>query len=235
MTWAKYGTEFFDQLVDDFDFPLDLDDACQLTHVQAIHYLYSVESMTLRFKKASLGRFATSSRASEAAQALATAGAWADRGREWEVLHHADVVRQSLAAQLVKRDTEKKRQQDKRAKARAALGLAEDTPTPTPDVGANVGTDVGTNVRPTQTDSHTDNQKHLLSDENSTNHDEVQPRFDSSPSTNSDEFPPGDPWHGQPSTYPLCGADGCKTRLTTDRLKAQGFCFNHKHSNVGAA
>ena len=31
MTWAKYGTEFFDQLVD-AAFAPELDDACQLTH-----------------------------------------------------------------------------------------------------------------------------------------------------------------------------------------------------------
>lgn len=115
MTWAKYGTEFYDQMVD-ADFRSDLDDACQLTHGQAIHYLYSVESESLTFKKSVLRRFATSQKATEAADELVRCGFWKDNGTSYTVVHHAGVVRQSLAAQLKKRRGDADRQAKKRAK-----------------------------------------------------------------------------------------------------------------------
>lgn len=115
MTWAKYGTEFFDQMVDG-DFRPELDDACQLTHAQAIHYLYSVESESLTFKKSVLRRFATSQKATEAADELVRCGFWEDNGTSFTVLHHAGIVRQSLAAQIKKRRDDTARQARRRAK-----------------------------------------------------------------------------------------------------------------------
>lgn len=115
MTWAKYGTEFFDQMVDS-EFRSDLDDACQLTHTQAIHYLYSVESESLTFKKSVLRRFATSQKATEAAAELVRCGFWEDNGASFTVLHHGGIVRQSLVAQIKKRQDDTARQARKRAK-----------------------------------------------------------------------------------------------------------------------
>lgn len=117
MTWAKYGTEFFDQLVDS-NLRADLDDAAQLTHTQALHYLYSVESMEMTFKKSVLRRFATSTKSTEAAQELVRVGFWADLETHYKVIHHEDVFRQSLGYQLKERNRSKnsmrkKRQQDK--------------------------------------------------------------------------------------------------------------------------
>ena len=129
MTWAKYGTEFFDQLVD-ADFHPDLDDAAQLTHTQALHYLYSVESLDMMFKKSVLRRFATSSKAVEAAEELVRTGLWADRESHYEVLHHQDVFRQSLGYQLRERGRSKvakRRGREKGAASENAEGT-EDVP-----------------------------------------------------------------------------------------------------------
>ena len=115
MTWAKYGTEFYDQLVD-CDFPEHLSDACMNTHAQAIHYLYSVESMDMTFPKARLHRFATSPKAQDAADILVRNGLWTTRGNRYEVIHHADVFRQSLAAQQTKKEGNKERKRRERAR-----------------------------------------------------------------------------------------------------------------------
>ncbi|ALB03001.1 hypothetical protein [Kocuria palustris] len=144
MTWAKYGTEFFDQLVD-AAFTPELDDACQLTHAQAIHYIYSVESMTLSFPKRALRRFATSTRAEDAAVELVRRGLWLDRGTSYEVAHHEGVVRQSLGYQIKERDRSRKAKATKRAQAPAA--------TPVPQDVTRDG------MRP-QTDSQTDNHSY---------------------------------------------------------------------------
>lgn len=130
MTWSKFGTEFFDQMVD-ADFHPSLDDAAQLTHTQAIHYLYSVEGNTLVFKKSTLRRFATSQQAPAAADELVRCGLWEDLGNSYRVVHHADVVRQSLAAQSTKRDKDKAYQRKRRAQgADKSTGAAEESQAP---------------------------------------------------------------------------------------------------------
>lgn len=147
MTWAKYGTEYFDQLVD-MDLPDGLTDACMLTHTQALHYLYSVEDMNMTFPKIALRRFATSTEADAAAQALVQAGAWIDQGRRFQVIHHADVFRQSLASQTLKKARDKGAQQRKRDRESGSKGAP------------NVSADISADVVATQTDRQTalDNQ-----------------------------------------------------------------------------
>ena len=145
MTWAKYGTEFFDQLVDSNIRP-ELDDAAQLTHTQALHYLYSVESMEMIFKKSVLRRFATSSKSSEAAQELVRIGFWADLGASYKVIHHEDVFRQSLVAQMKKRDRDKTSKRIKRG---------TDPSAPVANDVANDNSNVANSVGATQTDRQT--------------------------------------------------------------------------------
>ena len=145
MTWAKYGTEFFDQLVD-AAFTPELDDACQLTHAQAIHYIYSVESMTLSFPKRALRRFATSTRAEDAAAELVRRGLWIEHDTTYEVAHHEGVIRQSLGYQIKERDRSRKAKATKRAQ------------TPDPSNVTRDGTqDVTRDGMRPQTDSQTDN------------------------------------------------------------------------------
>lgn len=144
MTWTKLGTEFFDQLVA-MDFPPDLDDACQLTHAQAIHFLYSIEAADHRFRKTALRRFATSPKATEAAEWLVKRGAWTDHGRDYEVTHHAEVFRQSLGYQL-------------RERARVAQTKNRRANPPDPATATRSGTRTGTqNATRTATRSGTQN------------------------------------------------------------------------------
>lgn len=149
MTWAKYGTEFFDQLVDSNLRP-ELDDAAQLTHTQALHYLYSVESMEMIFKKSVLRRFATSSKSSEAAQELVRIGFWADLGASYRVIHHEDVFRQSLVAQMKKRDRDKTSKRIKRG-TDPSSPVANDGANDSANDNSNVANSVGA----TQTDRQT--------------------------------------------------------------------------------
>lgn len=154
MTWAKYGTEFFDQLVD-ADFRADLDDAAMLTHTQALHYLYSVESMSMTFKKSVLRRFATSPKAGEAAEELVRKGLWADHESAYEVLHHEDVFRQSLGYQMRERDRSKKAKRKQREK---------DSSEPTANEVTHEGThDVTRDGMRPQTDRQSFNQSDDLS------------------------------------------------------------------------
>lgn len=126
MTWCKLGVEFFDQLVAE-DLPPALDDACQLTHTQALHYCYNAELMDLTFRRSVLRRFATSSLADEAAAALVRTGLWRDHGDRFEIVHHAEIFRQSLGYQIRERDRAKENREKKRtAKSRS------DTPSDTP-------------------------------------------------------------------------------------------------------
>ena len=148
MTWAKYGTEYFDQLAE-YDFPPALDDACQLTHTQVLHYLYSTEDLGAAFLKKNLRRIASSSRCEEAAAALVTAGAWADRGNKYEIVHHVEVFRQSLGYQLNKREKEAERKRNQRAREK---GGGPDGPSGGSDVTGDVTRDVLTAQSVSQSD-----------------------------------------------------------------------------------
>lgn len=106
VTWAKYGTEFWDDCAS-----VGLSDAAARTHAEAIGWLYRVEATDLRILKHLVRRFAGSDRWESAAVDLVAAGFWLDTGDAYVVTHHADVIRASIAAQR------KKRQRDKQAQA----------------------------------------------------------------------------------------------------------------------
>ena len=146
MTWAKYGTEFFDQLAE-LDFPPELDDACQLAHTQVLHYLYSTEEMGATFLKKNLRRIVSSPKAEEAARALVKSGAWEEAGNRYKVIHHEEVFRQSLGYQIGKREGDKERQRRSRASKK---GEGPDGPK-----GSSVTEDVTRDVPEVQTDSQT--------------------------------------------------------------------------------
>lgn len=139
MTYAKYGTEFFDDCADQ-----NLTVDATLTHTQAIGWIYRVERSDMRIGKHLMRRFVTSDDWGQAAKELVECGFWPDEGDAYRVVHHADVVRQSLAAQLKHRESERERQRKKRAKSA--------------DCGGCVGPNVGTNVGETQSVSQTDMQ-----------------------------------------------------------------------------
>ncbi|WP_061914318.1 hypothetical protein [Dietzia papillomatosis] len=136
MTWAKFGAHFFDDLVN-FDFPEDLDDACQLTHTQAVHFVYSTESYDCSFPKKKLARFATSARAQEAGNALVAAGVWEVVGTRVRLLHHREEIRQSLAAQNAKRERDRVNAAKKRERTHKVLESVETAQTQNPSKVAN--------------------------------------------------------------------------------------------------
>lgn len=136
MTWAKYGTEFWDQLADDA-----LSDAAARTHAEGIAWLYGIDRPNLTdlsIPKHLVRRFAGSPEWETGVKELVAAGYWLEAGQNYVVEHHGDVIRGSLAAQRKHREDEKARQRMKRAARK-------------PTVAPNVGT----NVSATQTDRHT--------------------------------------------------------------------------------
>lgn len=143
MTWRKTGVEFDDQCAD-----VEMTDAAYRTHMEAIGYLYKTESQTGRITNSAIRRFATSSAAPAAIKELCDVGFWANRGSHYEVIHHAEVIAESLDAQTAKRDRDRAAKQRQRAKQAPKTEGG-----PEPDVSGGVSADTR------QTDRQT--SKHL--------------------------------------------------------------------------
>jgi len=111
VTWVKTGTEFPDDALD-----VELTDAGYRTHHEAVTWLYKVERTDCYISAAALRRFAGSPHAEMAVQELVNLGWWRVHQQGYEVVHHGDVIRQSIAAQVKKREYDKKLAQRKRAK-----------------------------------------------------------------------------------------------------------------------
>jgi hypothetical protein len=94
MTWAKFSTEFGDELA-----RAALGDAAFRTHSEAIGWLYRLESTDLRIPKQLVRRFAGSPDYEVGIKELTAAGFWRDRGDAWEIVHHAAIIRQSIQQQ----------------------------------------------------------------------------------------------------------------------------------------
>ena len=105
MTWSKFGDEFNSECA-----LQGLSDAAYRTHSEAIGWLYEVSDTSCQIPKRLFRRFAASDNAEAAAVELVTAGFWQDTGAVWVLIHHADVVRQSLTAQRDKRERDLKAQ-----------------------------------------------------------------------------------------------------------------------------
>jgi len=121
MTWTKLGDEFSDECAN-----TGLSDAAYRTHVEAIAWLYRVERMDLHIPKHLLRRFVGSEDWENAVQVLVALGWWRDRGDHYQVVHHEDVIRQSIAAQQAKRSRDKKAQADKRRRDEAKSSSVSD-------------------------------------------------------------------------------------------------------------
>lgn len=137
MTWTKLGAEFYSECA-----LQGLSDAAYRTHTEAIGWLYEVEDTSCRIPKRLFRRFAASDDAEAAVGELITAGFWKDAGAVWVLLHHAEVVRQSIAAQQDKRKRDRKAQSRYRQK-----------------VSADVSADVDAESVAAQTDSQTVGRK----------------------------------------------------------------------------
>lgn len=117
MTWVKTGTEFPDDALD-----VELSDAAYRTHHEAVTWLYKVERGDCYLSAAALRRFAGSPHAELAVTELVNHGWWRIHQQGYEVVHHGDTIRSSIAAQQKKRAYDKQLQAKKRASASAHVG-----------------------------------------------------------------------------------------------------------------
>lgn len=105
MTWAKYGAEFWDDCAN-----AELSDAAARTHAEAIGWVSRIERTDLHIPKHLMRRFAGSPQWDVGVHDLVAAGFWQDSGDAYVVVHHADVIRASIAAQRRKRERDKRSQ-----------------------------------------------------------------------------------------------------------------------------
>lgn len=127
MTWTKLGDEFTAECGN-----VELSDAAFRTHVELIAWLYRVEQMDLLIPKSRLAKVLESDRAETAIRELLAQGWYRNHDRHYELLHHADVVRQSIAAQQTARRNSKKTSAKYREKK------AAETPPTEPEVTGHV-------------------------------------------------------------------------------------------------
>lgn len=120
MTWSKFGREYNDELAN-----AGVTDAAYRTHSEAIGWLYGIEETTLRIPKHLVRRFATSPDYETAIKDLVNIGFWRDRGDTWQIVHHAAVIRQSIEAQRLSRDRNKRAQKASRDRTKAAADSSE--------------------------------------------------------------------------------------------------------------
>jgi hypothetical protein len=126
MTWAKYGVEFFDQCAD-----AGLVADATLTHAEAIAWLYRCDRADVTdvsIPEKAIRKFANSEDPASAIADLVRVGFWAQAEGGYLLVHHAEVVSQSLMSQRIKRDVNRRSQR----KARAAQNVKP---------GAGVSTD----------------------------------------------------------------------------------------------
>ena len=86
----------------------ELSDAAYRTHDEAIGYLHQVEKMSCEIRKGRMRNVAHSENWEPSVAELVAKGFWEETANGYRVVHHADVIRQSLAAQQKSRETSKK-------------------------------------------------------------------------------------------------------------------------------
>lgn len=132
MTWRKTGEEFDNECAH-----VDLSNGAYRTHQEGIGYIYSVGAMDCHIPKRRLPKVLNSPTFSEDVRELIDHGFWRDLGAAYEVVHHGDVIRGSLAAQAKKRDRDKRAQRAHRERQNST----DETPEVSADVSAYVSGD----------------------------------------------------------------------------------------------
>ncbi|GAA1428484.1 hypothetical protein GCM10009616_08190 [Microlunatus lacustris] len=202
MTWTKLGSEFFDDCAE-----AGLSDAAVRTHAEAIGYLFGQENFDLTLKKSTMRRWSGSAQPEQAAAELVAAKFWQDEPGTWIVLHHADVIRQSLTAQMKKREDDKLSKRRKRS----AVGT---------DVATEGNTDSATDVLATQTDRQTDIQAAVSKPVENINEE----------TGGVEDWPPVAAVLKAP---PTCGDPACQIRLVGIEL-SWGYCRDHREERKSA-
>ena len=126
MTWAKYGTEYFDKLVAmlvDAGVSEALEDACVRTAAEVHHYMFSrlnmnaVEQDAISIQKRFLARACSSPLRDDAAKELVRSGVWRDTGNGYDILHGRSEIKGGIAHQHNKLVSDRKAQQRARNEA----------------------------------------------------------------------------------------------------------------------
>jgi hypothetical protein len=120
VTWTKTGSEFPDDA-----YNVELSDAAYRTHHEAITYLFKLERTDCYIRTDEVRRFAGSPHAEMAVTELVGQGWWKVKGQGYEVVHHGDVIRSGVTAQVNKRNRNKRNQQDWRNRQSGTRGDAD--------------------------------------------------------------------------------------------------------------
>jgi hypothetical protein len=115
MAMADYGTEFSGECE-----AAGLSDAAYRTHREAIDWLYRAEQPSCRVPKAVVRRLPGGNRRRAVVELLAAAF-WKEHEECFEVIHHAEVIRDCLPRQLHAREQARLRQRARRARQREAV------------------------------------------------------------------------------------------------------------------
>lgn len=199
MTWTKFGAEFFDQCAD-----AGLTDAAVRTHCEAIGWLYHINRPNVRdlsIPPRALRRFANSEDYEAGVAQLVRVEFWRDEGEQYVLVHHADVVRSSLAAQRAKLDRDRRAQQNRRARPKVK---------PSESVSADVSDDVSGDA-----DSQTGSTlTHSLSESRSKDLTDVGGKSSQLDMKNTDDWPePARPGAGVPRGVASLRASRCEICL----------------------
>ena len=125
MTWAKYGTEYFDQLVAmlvNAGVAESLEDACVRTAAEVHHHMFSrlgpreVQRNAIFLQKRFLAQASSSPLRDDAAKELVRSGVWRDTGDRYEVVHGRLDIKSGIMAQHKKRVRDAKSQRTARSK-----------------------------------------------------------------------------------------------------------------------
>lgn len=133
MTWPKYGTEFWPQLRH-----AGFSDAAARTHAEAIAYLYEAVQLPdgdllpedvvplLSFPMHLTRVFCGSRDYEDGVAECLSREAWAQEGDRFRLVHHAEVVAESLISQRKKKASNAKAQRVARSKRRSAAARVID-------------------------------------------------------------------------------------------------------------
>lgn len=112
--WAKFGAEFFEDMQ-----RAGVSDMAFRAHVEAIMWAYRNDG-ELVIPHRLLSRVTVSADPEAAAGELCSARLWKKSSAGWLIIHHADVIRDSIAAQDAKRRQDRNAQQARRKRVREA-------------------------------------------------------------------------------------------------------------------
>lgn len=133
MTWAKYGTEYFDKLVAmlvDAGVSESLEDACVRTAAEVHHYMFSrlslnaVQRDEISIQKRFLAHACSSPLRDDAAKELVRSGVWRENGNGYDIVHGRSDIKGGISHQAKKLASDRKAQQ--KARSRKSRNAAEE-------------------------------------------------------------------------------------------------------------